>query len=160
MHSFRSVVLGLWLAASGAPLLVSAAPAPLPKAKSHREQNALVHGWIQQRFGRLLPDLMRRHGIDLWIVVSREYNDDPVFRSMAPLTTYASRRRTILVFHDLGPSHGVERLSVGRFDYDRLYTVRPTANDGQWAGLERCRSPRTAWFRETNEAYSSLSHKI
>ncbi len=36
----------------------------------------------------------------MWIIVSREYNDDPVFRSMSPLTTYSSRRRTILVFYD------------------------------------------------------------
>jgi hypothetical protein len=43
--------------------------------------------------------------------VSREYNDDPVFRSMAPLTTYSSRRRTILVFHDRGDAAGVEALS-------------------------------------------------
>ena len=39
--------------------------------------------------------LMRREGIDMWIVITREYNDDPVFRSMSPLTTYASRRRTM-----------------------------------------------------------------
>ena len=79
---------------------------------------------------------MRREGIDMWIIVSREYNDDPVFRSMAPLTTFSSRRRTILVFADRGEK-GVERLSIGRFDYDRLFTVVPTANDEQWAGLRK-----------------------
>ena len=61
---------------------------------------------------------MRREGIDMWIIVSREYNDDPVFRSMAPLTTFSSRRRTILVFFDPGAGKAVERLSIGRFDYD------------------------------------------
>ena len=102
---------------------------------SHREQADVMRGLLIQRFERLLPDLMRRHGIDMWVVVTREYNDDPVFRSMSPLTTYASRRRTIVVFHDRGPDRGVERLSIGRFDYDKLYTVVPTHNDGQWAGL-------------------------
>jgi hypothetical protein len=89
---------------------------------THREQAPLVRGWIEKRFDTVLPELMRREGIDMWIIVSREYNDDPVFRSMAPLTTYSSRRRTILVFHDRGGDLGVERLSVGRFDYDGLYT--------------------------------------
>ncbi len=71
----------------------------------------------------------------MWIIVSREYNDDPVFRSMAPLTTYSSRRRTILVFVNPGGGQPVERYSIGRFDYDKLYTMVPTANDAQWEGL-------------------------
>jgi hypothetical protein len=54
---------------------------------THREQAPLQYKWISDRFRTLLPTLMRREGIDMWIVVSREYNDDPVFRTMAPLTT-------------------------------------------------------------------------
>jgi hypothetical protein len=41
----------------------------------------------------VLPDLMARTGIDIWIIVSREYNDDPVFRSMAPITTWIDGRQ-------------------------------------------------------------------
>ncbi len=101
----------------------------------HREQAQLVRGWIETRFDTLLPELMRREGIDMWIIISREYNDDPVFRSMAPMETYSSRRRTILVFNDQGPGQGVERLSVGRFDYAGLFEVVPTHNDEQFEGL-------------------------
>ena len=61
--------------------------------------------------------------------------NDPVFRSLSPLTTYSSRRRTILVFHDRGPGQRVDRLSVGRFDYDGLFSVVRTGNDEQWKGL-------------------------
>jgi Xaa-Pro aminopeptidase len=132
---------------------------PTGRVLTHREQAPLVKGWIVKRFDTLLPALMRREGIDMWILVSREYNDDPVFRSMAPLTTYSSRRRTILVFFDRGDSRpsmnsgrpelvegrGTERLSVGRFDYDGLYAVVRTPNDGQWEGLRKVvaeRDPR------------------
>ncbi len=108
---------------------------PTDRVLSHREQAALVRGWIQNRFDTVLPALMRREKIDMWIIVSREYNDDPVFRSMAPLTTYSSRRRTILAFSERGGS--VDRLSIGRFDYDGLYKVVPTGNDEQWAGLRK-----------------------
>jgi Xaa-Pro aminopeptidase len=104
---------------------------------THRQQAVLMRGFIETRFDTLLPRLMREAGIDMWIVVSREYNDDPVFRSMAPLTTYSSRRRTILVFSDPGAGKPVERLSVGRFDYDGLFKVVPTSNDGQWEGLRK-----------------------
>ena len=89
----------------------SAYPDPAERVLTHREQAVLVKSWIQKRFDTLLPTLMQRTGIDMWIIVSREYNDDPVFRSMAPLTTYSSRRRTILVFFNPGGGKPVERLS-------------------------------------------------
>src|SRR5690349_1348700 len=95
-------------------------PDPTQRVLTHREQAPLVKGWIQKRFDTLLPQLMTRTGIDMWIIVSREYNDDPVFRSMAPITTYSSRRRTILVFYNPGPGKPVERLSIGRFDLEGL----------------------------------------
>jgi Xaa-Pro aminopeptidase len=137
MTTSISRALALALVVSGAPTPVRAAEEALPPIKTHRQQAEIVRGFIGQRFDRLLPELMRRHGIDMWVIITREYNDDPVFRSMAPLTAYASRRRTILVFHDRGPDRGVERLSIGRFDYDKLYTVVPTHNDGQFDGLRR-----------------------
>ena len=56
---------------------------------------------------------------------------------MSPLTTFSSRRRTILVFFNPGGGKPVERLSIGRFDYDGLFTVVPTPNDGQHEGLRK-----------------------
>jgi Xaa-Pro aminopeptidase len=125
-----AVLLGI------APESVSQDAIPI-RVLSHREQAVVQRRWIERRLDALLPPLMRRAAIDMWIVVSREYNDDPVFRSMAPVTTYSSRRRTILAFIDRGGSLGVERLSIGRFDYDGLYTLVKTHNDGQWEGLRR-----------------------
>src|SRR4029079_723473 len=87
-------------------------------------------------------------------IVSREYNDDPVFRSMSPVTTYSSRRRTILVFFDRGDA--VEHLSIGRFDYDGLFTLEKTDNDGQWDGLRKvveARDPRVIGV-DTSENYN------
>ena len=104
---------------------------------SQREQASLQRSWLEKRFATVLPELMRREGIDMWIIVSREYNEDPVFYSMAPLTAFSSRRRTILVFFDRGTERGVERLSIGRFNYDGLYAIEKTANDGQWEGLRK-----------------------
>jgi len=131
-RAFLSLAVGFGIigGAGGAEL-------PQNRVLSHREQATLVRSWIAKRFKTLLPELMRREGIDMWVIVSREYNDDPVFRSMAPLTTYSSRRRTILVFHDRGGDRGVEALSIGRFDYDGLFTVVKTDNDGQWEGLRK-----------------------
>jgi hypothetical protein len=90
---------------------------PQNRVLTHREQAPIIRSRIVKRFDTVLPELMRREGIDMWIIITREYNSDPVFESMAPFTTYSSRRRTILVFFDRGEDRGVERLSIGRFDY-------------------------------------------
>jgi Xaa-Pro aminopeptidase len=129
---------------------------PANRVLTHREQAPLQSRWIAERFKTLLPALMRRERIDMWIIVSREYNDDPVFRSMAPLTTYSSRRRTILVFFDPGPGTAVEHLSIGRFDYDGLFTLERTDNDGQWDGLRtlvEARDPKVIGV-DTSELYN------
>lgn len=145
--------LGFFFGAA-ALLLVSPAAAQLPRAEqtsprnrvlTHREESPIIWARIAERFKTVLPEVMRREGIDMWVIVSREYNDDPVFRSMAPLETYSSRRRTILVFHDRGPGAGVDAISVGRFDYDGLFDLYRTHNDSQFVGLRALveeRNPR------------------
>jgi len=124
----------------------SPASAQLPRAEqtrpdnvvlSHRQEDPLIRERLAERFDDLLPELMRREGFDMWLVITREYNSDPVFRSMAPLTTYSSRRRTILMFHDLGPEQGVERISVGRADYQGTFELYRTHNDSQYVSLAR-----------------------
>lgn len=120
---------------------------------THREQAPIIRARVEERFETLLPDLMRREGIDMWIVITREYNDDPVFKSMAPLTTYSSRRRTMLVFHDRGGQQGVDRISVGRFDYDGLFDVYRTHNDSQYVGLRELveeRDPQSIGINVSN----------
>ena len=44
-----------------------------------REQAAMQQAWLKQRLDTFLPALMRKYGIDLWVVPMREYNEDPVF---------------------------------------------------------------------------------
>ncbi len=140
-RTMRGVVLAaLVLSAASAASAQNRAPMypdPVQRVLTHREQAPLVKQWIEKRFDTVLPGLMTRTGIDMWIIVSREYNDDPVFRSMAPLTTYSSRRRTILVFFNPGGGKPVERYSIGRFDLEKLFTLVVTSNDGQWDGLRK-----------------------
>lgn len=129
-------------------LLVAGSALAAPEASplpSLREQDAIRQGWLKARLERVLPDLMRRHGVPMWIVVCREYNEDPVFRSLVSPSVFAARRRTILVFHDRGPEKGVERLALGGGSNGGLYTVyrdpavenRELWGTGQWALLRK-----------------------
>jgi len=78
-----------------------------------REQADLQQKWLERRMETVLPGLMRKYGIDLWVIPMREYNEDPVFSSIVSPTTFAARRRTIYVFYDRGPDRGVERIALG-----------------------------------------------
>ena len=90
----------------------------------------------------------------MWIIVSREYNDDPVFRSMAPLTTLlVAAADDPRVLRIRGGDSRVERLSIGRFDYDGLFTLVPTHNDAQWEGLRKVveeRDPKVIGINESD----------
>lgn len=98
-----------------------------------QEQAVLQQRWLELRLERHLPEIMRRHGIDLWVIPMREYNEDPLFSAIVSPTTFAARRRSIYVFHDRGPAQGVEKLALGGTSQGGVYTAfrstRPVAAD-------------------------------
>jgi hypothetical protein len=108
-----------------------------------REQAAVQQEWLGLRLERVLPRLMREHGVDMWIIPVREYNEDPVFFSLVSPTTMAARRRTIYVFFDRGGAAGVERLAIGGTSQGGLYTVLrdPAAAVGMAGATRRAAEP-------------------
>lgn len=115
-----------------------------PPVLDLREQAKLQQAWLKQRLEKNLPELMRRYGIDMWMVSSREYNEDPVFFSLVSPTMFAARRRTIYVFFDRGPEKGVERLALGGGSQGGMYEVYRDPDSGielygdsQWILLKK-----------------------
>ncbi len=102
-----------------------------------RQRAQLRDRWLGLRLDSLVVELMRREGIDLWIVAAREYNEDPVSLTMLPSTWMAARRRTILVFHDPGPGKALERLAVARYDIGSYFKRAwdPETEPNQWKRL-------------------------
>ncbi len=88
---------------------------------SMRDRSALVDSMLNDRLENLLPQLMRREKIDMWILISREYNEDPVLKTMLPSTWLSARRRTILVMFDPGEGQPIERLAVARYKVDTMF---------------------------------------
>jgi len=81
-----------------------------------RERAAVVDEILADRFNNLLPELMDKSDIDMWVVISREYNEDPVLRTMLPSTWLNARRRTILVFYRDKSKNSIEKLAIARYN--------------------------------------------
>ncbi|MGB5369537.1 MAG: M24 family metallopeptidase [Flavobacteriaceae bacterium] len=81
-----------------------------------KERAKVIDDILKDRFDRLLPSLMDETEIDMWIVISREYNEDPVLRTMLPATWLNARRRTILLFYREKSQNSIEKLAVARYD--------------------------------------------
>ena len=114
--------------------------APAQPFGTLREQAAVQQRWLAARLTTVLPALMRKYDVDMWVVPMREYNEDPVFTSIVSPTTFAARRRTIYVFSHRGDS--VEKIALGGSSQGGVFTaVRSTQAA---AGPAGSRSQRTA----------------
>lgn len=104
-----------------------------------RERARVVDEILEDRLTNLLPQLMRREGVDMWIIISREYNEDPVMRTMLPSTWLSARRRTIMVFYDKGGDTPLEKLAIARYDVGNLLKGEWDINiqPNQWLALAK-----------------------
>lgn len=69
------------------------------KILPYREQEALLDKWLVNRLNTILPAVMKRSGIDCWVVACNEYNEDPLLKTLVPCAMMTARRLTILLFH-------------------------------------------------------------
>jgi Xaa-Pro aminopeptidase len=95
-----------------------------------RERAEVINEWLRWRLDNIIPKLMRREGIDMWLIINREYNEDPVYMTMVPEPTMYARRTSILMFVDRGEEKGVERLSGSYYGMRGWY-------EGTWTDKSR-----------------------
>lgn len=122
------------------------APA-MPKLLSLEDQAELRDRWTAERLDTIVPALMREQGIDMWVLIAREYLEDPVLATMLDARSLRARRRTILVFFDPGDGKPVERLTVSRYAIGKLFEPAwvPETEPDQWkrlAELIAARNPK------------------
>jgi len=110
--------LGLLLGGSGFAQDRSREPIPsMPKLLSQREQMDVREQWLKKRLGSLLLPMMKRHGIEMWIVVNEEFKSDPVTEHIVPPIPIVGRR-DLFIFIDRGER--LERIAMARYDEERL----------------------------------------
>ena len=152
----KSVIFtGLLLCATPLPAAESRDP-KVPAILSLAERAKVEDAWLKQRLDTIVPQLMRRDAVDMWIIVAREYLEDPVATTMLPATWLSARRRTVLIFHDRGKAQGVERLAVARYPVGDIFPAawNPDEQPDQWvriAQLVRERDPKRIAINVSDE---------
>ncbi len=149
-------------------LTAAAKPATADLAIEPYERRPIIQNQVlEERLKELLPTLMRESDIDMWIVVAREYNDDPVFLSLVPKPRFTARRTTMLVFFDRGSEMGLERLTVSRYPLGSLYDAAWEGGDlsAQWqklGAIVRARNPQKIAVNvsDTWPVADGLSHSL
>jgi Xaa-Pro aminopeptidase len=113
------------------------ANAQMPKILPLKEQAQVIDRLLEDKIESVLPELMRNNNIDMWIVMAREYNEDPVIRTMLPAIWHAARRRTVLVMYDPGENKNIETLAVARYDVGSVFKKSwdKEQQPDQWARL-------------------------
>jgi Xaa-Pro aminopeptidase len=136
---------------------------PMPKLLSQREQTDIREQWLRKRLGSLLLPMMKRHGIEMWIVVNEEFHSDPVTPHITPPIPIVGRR-DLFVFIDRGER--IERVAVLRYAEDRLknhYTMLLPPRDRFGEELKKLvdsRNPKTIALNigGTRGQQSGLTH--
>lgn len=104
---------------------------------SMRDRATLIDRLLEDKLKTKLPGLMRRESIDMWVLISREYNEDPILKTLLPATWLSARRRTILVMYDPGSGTEIETLAVARYDVGTAFKRAwdPEKQPDQWQRL-------------------------
>tara|TARA_B110000483_G_scaffold55914_1_gene69963 strand:+ start:26886 stop:28205 length:1320 start_codon:yes stop_codon:yes gene_type:complete len=80
-----------------------------------RDRAHIIDAIQKDRIQNLLPKLMQEQNLDLWVLITREYNEDPVVKTLLPPTWLNARRRTILVFSKT--KNGVDAVAISRYNF-------------------------------------------
>jgi len=112
-----------------------------------RDRAKVENEILADRLETIIPSLMRKQGIDMWVLVAREYFEDPVVATMLDAESLHARRRTILIFFDPGQGKPIERLTVSRYGLGGLFQPawEPEKQPDQWkrlAELIQARDPK------------------
>lgn len=99
-----------------------------------RNQVNVINTIIEDRLDNLLPDLMKEAGINMWLVINREYAEDRLYFSLVPQPSFAARRTTMLIFLYNEEKHKVERYSISKYPLTNFYENigKQPSLDEQW----------------------------
>jgi len=126
----------------------------LEQVLPEKERAQIIDDILEDRIDNLLPQLMNRTNIDMWILISREYNEDPVMKTMLPSTWLSARRRTMMVFYN--GENGIEKIAIARYSVGNLLKGEWNIDvyPDQWEALMdiiKTKNPNTIGLNYSND---------
>lgn len=114
-----------------------AAHPAMPPILTLRERADIIDAVLADRLDTVIPQVMREQGIEMWVLMAREYFEEPVIATMLDARSMAARRRTILIFFDPGDGQDIERLTVSRYGLAGLFEPSwdPEIQPDQWQAV-------------------------
>jgi Xaa-Pro aminopeptidase len=108
-----------------------------PKTLNMQERAEVIDTWLAERMQTVLPKIMRRAEIDMWVIIAREYNEDPVIKTLLPATWQSARRTTILVAYDPGEGQPLETFGISRYNTGDIFQTlwNKEEQPDQWKAL-------------------------
>ena len=103
-----------------------------------KERASVINKLQKDRFNNLLPDLMYKTDIDMWVLITREYNEDPIIKTMLPPTWLNARRTTILVFSLDKKTKEFDAVAIARYAFgDNIPSIwNKEEEPNQWEALK------------------------
>lgn len=101
-----------------------------------QQRKSVIDSLVEDRLATVVPEAMRRAGIDMWLIICNEGVEDPVFHALVPHDPWAVKRLAMLVFYDRG-SEGLEQLLIAHHAMDFYVSAWNEYRETQWQALER-----------------------
>ena len=137
-----------------------------PPILSLEEQTEEYNKNLEWKLNNVLPEIMRREGLDMWVVICFEYSEDPVYRTLNTWPGDDARRLSILVFHD--GKNGFKKLSAtwhgphaSGYMYEGIFEDRSNGADGQFEALAeyiRQANPKKIGINYDTNVIDDFSH--
>lgn len=149
------------------PALVSGQVRDIDKTVlTEREQAELYNKNLVWKIDNVLPAIMRRENLEMWIVICFENSEDPVYRTLTTWPGDNARRLSILIFHNT--PGGLKKLSAtwhgaaaSGFMYESIFTDRKSGAEAQFKAVAdyiRKADPANIGIDYHNENIDDFSH--
>lgn len=133
---------------------------------SQKEQAELYNKNLEWKLDNVLPQIMRRENIDMWIIICFENSEDPVYKTLTTWPIDGARRLSILLFHDA--PDGFKKLSAtwhgaaaSGYMYKSIFTDRSNGAEDQFkvvADYIKQADPRRIGINYDPEIIDDFSH--
>jgi hypothetical protein len=104
-----------------------------------QEQAHTINEVLTDRIENLLPKLMDEAKIDCWLIISREYNEDPILKTFLPAEWLSARRTTMLVFYRDKNKQSIQSYAIARYQVGKSIKAawNPEKEPNQWKALTK-----------------------